>query len=118
MAVILCNKHGRQYCVFASPYFVSLIETATKPKKKLLAVKLELMGEPGFFWCDEDFAMSLPTQANGIDRTSEQMHVRDEEIAFDVFSKLMPVCVKCYEEYLEQNRLSRPETLFSPRRMW
>ena len=112
MAVILCNKHGRQHCVFASPYFSSLVETDTKPIKKLLAVKLDLMGEPGFFWCDEDFVMSFPIQANAINGESECMHVRDEEIAFEAFLKLIPICIKCYEKYLEKNGLRKPEMFF------
>lgn len=62
-------QHRDSTCVFCSPWFSTFVERGTEPTKKLIALKLELMGAPGFFWCDEDFASSLPEQAlQGIDQ--------------------------------------------------
>jgi hypothetical protein len=113
VAVIICERHGRQYCVFAAPRVAELIGASVPPDTKLLPVRLELMGEPGFFWCDEEFIRSFPAGTPPTDWSLESVHVRDEDLAFDIYLKLPPICIKCFEEYLGQNGLRRADIAFA-----
>jgi hypothetical protein len=106
MAVIVCPLHGRQYCVFCSSGVAAAVADDTDPDRQLFALRLRLFGENGIFWVDEGFLT-----ANALDQLREggKVVVTDEDRAFDLYMQLPPVCVRCYEEYLERHHLTRPE---------
>ena len=105
MALIICEKHGRQACVFASPHFVEAIGDEKKISKNPIVLVLNLMGDQGFHWVDEIFLKENNIQS---EINNMRITIDDQDKAFDVFCNLSPVCIKCYEEYLQQHELQRP----------
>ncbi len=105
MALIICEKHGRQACVFASPHFVKTIGDGNKISKNIIVLELNLMEGQGFHWVDESFLKENNIQS---EICNLRITIGDQDKAFDIFCNLSPVCIKCYEEYLQQHELQRP----------
>jgi hypothetical protein len=106
MAVILCDKHGKQICVFASKRFVDAVYGKVLLNDELYTIELNLPFGKGIHWVDSSFILENKIP---IKEFSKKVFIEDEEDAFEIFSNLAPVCQECYVEYLIQQGLCRPQ---------
>jgi hypothetical protein len=106
LAVILCAKHGKQICVFASRYFVDAVYEKVTFTSELYVLELNLPFGKGVHWVDKNFILEnkIPIKKN-----SKRFYVANEEKAFEIYLNLAPVCQQCYIEYIEKQGLCRPQ---------
>ena len=105
MAMILCDKPGKQPCIFASQHFVNAVHDKEELKEKLYVLVLNLPIGVGYHWVDEDFLLENKIL---IYEDIGKVIINDEEQAFEIFAKLVPVCRECYIKFLQRNNLCRP----------
>lgn len=103
MAVILCEKHGKQPCAFASQAVVNAILQNLPPNGWVVFKVDSIDDRTTYHWVDADFF--------GDDqdiKLGKVVHIENEEVAWDLTMKLVPVCRECYADYLRQHGLPYP----------
>jgi len=104
MSEIICTYHGMQSISFTSP---NISERVSKKEtlNDLIVVKLVLhlpFEKRGIFWVDSDFFATVDIQ---FENTLKSYEVKNEEIAFDIYTKLYAVCSKCLKEAISEHFL-------------
>lgn len=103
MAVILCEKHGKQPCAFASQSVVDAILRNLPPNKWLVFKVDSIDDRTTYHWVDANFFGDV--QNIKLDKV---VHIGNEEAAWELAMKLVPVCRECYKDYLQQYGLPYP----------
>ncbi len=94
MAQMLCKKHGTMSPSFVAPKIAELVRNNVDIEKGVLnEIALPLpFDKKGVFLIDSDF----------IQEFNIPLVISDEEIGFEIYSLLVPICSSCLNEWKQK----------------
>ncbi len=108
MALINCEYHNQENVVFTSPYISDCVLNDLEVLENIFCVKLyiEVLDEWAHFWADSKFLLKHKLAIPEEDRSTIIIDKNfNEEEAFDIYSSTIPICKKCYTDFLSLRKI-------------